>query len=515
MKKILTLSLMLMFLLMTVSSANEVYLEKQTNYPMPMGVTLYVGGSGPNNYTKIQDAVDNAVDGDTVFVYNGKYYENVVINKTINLTGEDRNKTIIDGGGNVNVVYIEYDTDWVNISGFTIRCSGNNPSDAGIYVITNFNTISDNTIYNNSLGIYLDGINNTISKNVIKYNRYIGISIESSDNLITNNNILNNDIGIWIFHDNNNISFNNISKNGRGISGWNIFNNFIFANIISSNNLEGIDLENAYNTTISYNIIFSNLGSGIDFETCRRNNVTDNIITNNEYGLNFWYGNTNNIIINNSIISNDIIGIKLDWGDHCNISNNTVLKNGNGIQLYDMRNCIINENFISANNGYGIYIEESNSNNITNNTITKNNGDGINIQGFSYNNITGNTISSNNGKGIYLSSGSTNNLIYNNYFDNINNAIDDGINNIWAVPITSGTNICGGTNKGGNYWSDYKPYFGIHPPYPPFNEVKAWHPDYPIPGSAGSVDEYPIPGFELIAVMGALAIAIILFKRKK
>ncbi len=36
---------------------------------------LYVGGTGPNNYTRIQDAIDNASDGDTIFVYSGIYYE--------------------------------------------------------------------------------------------------------------------------------------------------------------------------------------------------------------------------------------------------------------------------------------------------------------------------------------------------------------------------------------------------------------------------------------------------------
>ena len=64
------------------------------------GNTLYVGGSGPNNYTKIQDAVDNASDGDTVYVFNGTYYENVFIGRSINLIGENKDTTIIDGGGN-------------------------------------------------------------------------------------------------------------------------------------------------------------------------------------------------------------------------------------------------------------------------------------------------------------------------------------------------------------------------------------------------------------------------------
>ena len=35
--------------------------------------TLYVGGSGPGNYSEIQDAIDNASDGDTVYIYEGTY----------------------------------------------------------------------------------------------------------------------------------------------------------------------------------------------------------------------------------------------------------------------------------------------------------------------------------------------------------------------------------------------------------------------------------------------------------
>ncbi|MCD6573584.1 MAG: hypothetical protein J7K95_05780 [Thermoplasmata archaeon] len=62
------------------------------------GKTLYVGGSGPNNYTHIQDAINDASNGDTIFVYSGIYYENVVINKSINLFGEAKETTIIDGG---------------------------------------------------------------------------------------------------------------------------------------------------------------------------------------------------------------------------------------------------------------------------------------------------------------------------------------------------------------------------------------------------------------------------------
>ena len=86
--------------------------------------------------------------------------------------------------------------------------------------------------------------------------------------------------------------------------------------------------------------------------------------------------------------------------------------------------------------------------------MVTNNDDGIGLYASSYYNIlTGNTATSNNNCGIYLSS-SNNNRIYNNYFNNTNNARDDGTN-IWNVTQTEGMNIIGGPYLGGNYWSDY------------------------------------------------------------
>jgi len=68
------------------------------------GNWLYVGGSGPGNYTRIQDAIDNASDwGDTVFVYDDSspYYEFLIINKSISLIGENKDTTIIKGYNNI------------------------------------------------------------------------------------------------------------------------------------------------------------------------------------------------------------------------------------------------------------------------------------------------------------------------------------------------------------------------------------------------------------------------------
>jgi parallel beta-helix repeat protein len=103
----------------------------------------------------------------------------------------------------------------------------------------------------------------------------------------------------------------------------------------------------------------------------------------------------------------EMTGIYLGSGvDHCTVSGNTL-----------------------SNNNYGIQLVSSNNNELTGNTV------------------------SNNSWGINLPS-SSGNTIHNNYFDNTNNAYDDG-NNIWNITKTPGTNIFGGPYLGGNYWSDY------------------------------------------------------------
>jgi nitrous oxidase accessory protein NosD len=118
---------------------------------------LYVGGSGPGNYSRIQDAIDNASDGDTVFVYSGIYYEHVNVNKPILLQGENREITVIDGGGEEDVVYVSKNA---SIRGFTIRNSGNASEagnyDFGIEVHAGFVDICDNIVSNNNgLGGYI------------------------------------------------------------------------------------------------------------------------------------------------------------------------------------------------------------------------------------------------------------------------------------------------------------------------------------------------------------------------
>lgn len=258
------------------------------------GKTLYVGGSGSENYTKIKDAIDNASDGDTIFVYNGTYYEELIINKTIELFGQDRNSTfIVCGNSGFTVYFLEDVSNMSSIHGFTIKHSNNVYPGDGIAVGSSSVKIYDNVITKNSDGVFIGsgitkifqneiadnqegGINlyhgsdySTIYENKILNNVGNGIDVYSSNNLIRNNTINNNGNGtqIHLTADSNNITSNTVIDNYGGflISPYSCYNH-IFKNYISSNNY-GIFLQATRETKQCENNYYDNNFSNnyIDF----------------------------------------------------------------------------------------------------------------------------------------------------------------------------------------------------------------------------------------------------------
>ncbi len=157
-RNVFAIGIILLFIGMSSIPSTAQDFDKRT-LPTLSSTTLYVGGSGPGNYTRIQDAVDNVSDGGTVFVYKGMYYENIQIDKTVRLIGEIKQETIIDGRGLATVIEIPsgWHCNWeeIEITNFTIRNCGTGSEQAGISVKSDRNTISNNIFCGNSIGVFV------------------------------------------------------------------------------------------------------------------------------------------------------------------------------------------------------------------------------------------------------------------------------------------------------------------------------------------------------------------------
>lgn len=242
--------------------------------------TLFVGGTGDKNYSKIQDAIDNSKENDTIIVFDGIYNESIVINKSINLVGLNKNSVFINANGSLYVFLIK--SSYVNISGLTIQ-----DSKIGIFVSGSeflFNNFSGNNIFNNTEAVRLvNTSNNKILNNTIKSNNNFGIVLyESFNNIINDNLLVNNSKAIFLnrWSNNNTIEKNNLTENNVGISLDFSFNNYIIDNFIL-NNSYGVYLTNSDVNNITNNYIEFNNESGIYISNSNNNTISPNIFIKN------------------------------------------------------------------------------------------------------------------------------------------------------------------------------------------------------------------------------------------
>jgi pectin methylesterase-like acyl-CoA thioesterase len=144
---------------------------KDYKAPMKKDCSLTV----PNQFPTIQAALAAAIDGDTICVKTGTFYEDVVINKSIRLAGDGSPSTAIVGQGFSASVII--DADDVLVEGFLINGVGSDYTSAAM-LITEGRTrvrVRSNRIVatNGALALRADGAQNS---HVIKNNVLVGSS---------------------------------------------------------------------------------------------------------------------------------------------------------------------------------------------------------------------------------------------------------------------------------------------------------------------------------------------------
>lgn len=216
------------------------------------------------NYTSIQEAIDapETISGHTILVDAGTYFEHIVVSKSLAIVGEDRNTTVIDGGG-----------------------------DAVIRVVANDVLIRKFALRNGFLGIYLDHSNNSLilENAVTDVTGYYAIYASYTNNLT--------------------ISQNTVASNlGSGILITNSLDFIASDNYIHNNAGYGINANASMNGFMMKNIVVENAFDGIGFSQGSSNcTIVGNNVSSNRLLGGIWldFGSVNNLIYGNNIASND------------------------------------------------------------------------------------------------------------------------------------------------------------------------------------------------------------------
>jgi parallel beta-helix repeat protein len=295
----------------TIISEKPILIENQTrhnlsdvtfdiNYILQNSIVLIVEKNGGGDYTTIQEAINNALDGTTIFIKKGVYNEILTIKKPLILIGESKESTLINPISDKNK--------------YAINIAATNT------------VISNLSINNQGPGIYTSGIriaaSNVKISNCDIYDNPIGIAIWTSDNTIDNCRFWGcTDEGIALLG----TSYSDCSRN-------------IISNCIFTNNCDGIEMQYSSNNDIIDCEFYENTHTAI-------NAIAESNDKNKIIGCNIYNNNVNGIYFSSS--SNNQI---MD----CLISNN---KEGNVIT-----SGISNNNEIDYINSYDPLIENTKNN---------------------------------------------------------------------------------------------------------------------------------------------------------
>lgn len=205
----------------------------------------------------------------------------------------------------------------------------------------------------------------------------------------------------------------------------------------------------------------SDTHNGIDLIRCYYCVVDSNLFVDCDFaGIDTYYAYYCNFT-NNYAVGCDV-GFNLDYSYNIRIENNTAETCVDGIHIYGSNDITVLNNTLRENEEDGLFANTDPSY-IHNNTILDNGLSGINLH-FSFDcQVTGNLLFGNS-KGILLNYGGSNQIYLNKFDGNtVRSAQDDSSSSSWDDGVSIG-----------NWYYDYNGT-GV----------------YEIPGTAGSVDNYP------------------------
>jgi nitrous oxidase accessory protein len=260
----------------------------------------------PDNFPKIQEAINNASNGDLILVSEGSYIENIVVNKSVALIAKTQNVIIRSQNDSNCAVLVQADN--VAIIGFKIECS----------LLAYTGIILDTSSYTTITGNFLDtalgegikvkgGSGNKIIRNEIATCTHYGITlIDTQFNLIMGNSMNCHENSIHMIRSQSNYIYDNYLAVHQGtipISMSLSNQNTVEGNTLWNDDLEReayIGLYNSNNNLLFHNNLFHTTGAILD------GNNMGNLWDNEQEG-NYWYDYAGNDSDGDGIGDNPII----------------------------------------------------------------------------------------------------------------------------------------------------------------------------------------------------------------
>ena len=216
-------------------------------------------------YKSITEAVNAAQPGDTITVSAGTYTENVIVTKSVTITAASPGSAVVTAADPSKDVFL-VQVENVRVEGLTITGGAS--------------------------GVHIQNTSKCVVANVVAHDNVRGVYLSHSTE--------------------NEISNSNLADNGYGVYGDNASNNTISSNVATG--------ERGSSTA---------LGDGIFLEYGDSNTITrNNLSANHAFGISI-HSSPRNVISNNTISDNDLVGIRLGPGSNDNtLVFNTIARNG-------------------------------------------------------------------------------------------------------------------------------------------------------------------------------------------